>query len=138
MNIQYPRRLAHRGALVDQAPGDIYLLGGQLWRPAESHAPRQGRGAAGTGALMNERALKFGDTGEYRQNHAAGRRGRIGPGLRERAQARLGLFDQSRDVEQTAGRARQPIEAGHNDHVAAPEMVEQPRQFWTVTARARE
>jgi hypothetical protein len=58
MNIQYPRRLAHRGALIDQAPGDIDLLGGQLWRPAESHASRSGRVAAGAGALMDERALE--------------------------------------------------------------------------------
>jgi len=74
--------------------------------------------------------------GEYRQHHAAGRRGRIGPGLGERAQARLGLSDQFSDVEQIAGRARQPIETVHNDHVAAAQMIEQPGQFGTVAARA--
>ena len=138
MNIQYPRRLADGGALVDQAPRDNDLLGGQLWRPAESHAARPRRGAAGAGALMDERALEFGDAGEYGQNHAAGRRGRVGPGLGQRAQARLGLFDQFGDVQQIAGRARQPIEAVHNHHIAAAEMIEQPRQFRTIAARARE
>ena len=56
---------------------------------------------------------------------------------RERAQARIDLLISS-DIEQIAGRACQPVEAVYNDHVAAPEMVEQPPQFWTVTARARE
>jgi hypothetical protein len=52
MNVQDPRRLADGGALVDQAPRDNDLLGGQLWRPAEAHAARQRRGAAGAGTLM--------------------------------------------------------------------------------------
>jgi hypothetical protein len=67
VNIQYSRRLADGSALVDQAAGDNDLLGGQLWWPAESHAPRPGRGAARAGTLMDERALEFGDAGEYCQ-----------------------------------------------------------------------
>jgi hypothetical protein len=73
-----------------------------------------------------------------RPNHAAGRRGRIGPGLRKRAQARLGLSDQFGDIEQVAGRTRQPIEAVHDNHIGGAEMVEQTRQFGTVAARARD
>jgi hypothetical protein len=34
------------------------------------------------GQERDQRALEFGDAGEYSQYHAAGRRGRVGPGFR--------------------------------------------------------
>ena len=81
---------------------------------------------------MDQRALELGDAGEHGQHHPARRAGRIGPGLGQTAQPGIRLPEPLGNVEQVARRAREPVEAGHHDHVLLAQVAEQTGQFGPV------
>jgi hypothetical protein len=64
----------------------------------------------------DERALELGLATE--QHQAAMRRGRVRPGIAQRAEAGATLVDLVENVEQVPRRARQAIEASDHQHVA--------------------
>ena len=64
------------------------LVSRKLGWAAKADASFLGGLAPGAGPLMNERPLELRDSGEHGQDHPAGRRGGVGPGLGQRAQAR--------------------------------------------------
>jgi hypothetical protein len=128
-----PRDLAHRrAAFLDQAPAERHLRRAQLGRPPEAHAPSLGRGPTRARPLVDQRPLELGDPGEHGQHHPAGRRGRVGPGLGQRAQAGAALLQQLGDLQQVAGRAGEAVEPGHDDDVALPALVEQAGELGPV------
>ena len=81
MNLEHPRYLAGSGPLLEQAPGEHYLVGGQLGWATEAYATPHRRRAARSGALLDQRPLELGNAGKHGQHHASGRAGRVGPGL---------------------------------------------------------
>ena len=85
-------------------------------------AARLGRLDAGLRALGNQRPLELSDGAEHLQGkHALRRRGvdRIAQGSKMRA-ALLERFD---DLQQMADRARQPVEADDDEHLAALDLA---------------
>ena len=108
----------------------------QLGRPPEAHAPSPGRGPTRARPLVDQRPLELGDPGEHGQHHPAGRRGRVGPGLAQRAQAGAGVAQQLGDLQEVAGRAGEAVEPGHDDDVALPDLVEQAGELGPVAPRA--
>ena len=90
-------------------------------------AARLGRLDAGLRALGDQRPLELGDGAEHLQGkHPLRRRGvdRIAQGPKMRA-ALLQRFDH---LQQMADRARQPVEADDDEHVAALDLAHQLRQ----------
>lgn len=106
MTLQQLRRFAHRCAFADETLSERDLVRSELGLTPELHAARHGCRAAGTGTLVDQLALELRDAGEHGEHHASRRRGRVGPGLGERAQPRSRLVQLLGDVEQVARRPR--------------------------------
>jgi len=124
MTLQQLRRFAHRCAFADETLSERDLVRSELGLTPELHAARHGCRAAGTGTLVDQLALELRDAGEHGEHHASRRRGRVGPGLGERAQPRSRLVQLLGDVEQVARHGRR-IELTQ----AALERISQSRKF---------
>lgn len=137
MTLQQLRRFAHRCAFADETLSERDLVRSELGLTPELHAARHGCRAAGTGTLVDQLALELRDAGEHGEHHAPGRRGRVSPGLGERAQSRSRLVQPLGDVEQVARRSRQAIEPGDHDHVVVAQLLQHPLELWPGALGAR-
>ena len=90
MDVEGPGDGADGLAVGDEVAGELLLIGRHLSGPAEGHAARLGGQAPFFRAAEDEGALKLGDAGEDRHDHAARGAGGVGPGFVERLQP--GLF----------------------------------------------
>ena len=135
MDIENARRLAGRLAFIDQSPRKGDLVGIELRRTAEAHTACSGRHTPCAGPLGNQGTLEFGDAGEHGQDHAAGRRGGVGPGFGERAESGAGHPKLLGNVEKVTGRSGESVEAGDRDDIVGPEVVDQPCQLRPVAFR---
>ena len=99
---------------------------------AELDAARLGAGAAFAGAGADQIALELRQAAEHGQHKAAVRRRGVGPCVAERTESGLLAGDRRERVEKIAGRARQPVEPRHHQHVAGAERVERPAKLRPV------
>jgi hypothetical protein len=77
----------------------------KLLRSPEAHPSCLGALPALAGAGTDQRALELGEAAQDGEYELAMRRRRIGPGVLERAEARVGLLDGIEDVEEITGGA---------------------------------
>jgi hypothetical protein len=111
------------------------LMWCQLRLAAHPHAPRLRPGPTLAGAGQDQLALKLGQAAQHRQQQAAVWRGRVGPGVTQRAKP--GFFDGDRrqSVQQVARGAGQAIEPRHHHHIARHQAVDEPAQLRPVRLR---
>jgi hypothetical protein len=84
VDVEGPGDFADGPAFLDQREGEGLLIRAKLLWPAERHAAAFDGLASLVGSTADEGAFEFSDTGEHRQHHAPGRRGRIRPRLLKR------------------------------------------------------
>jgi hypothetical protein len=105
------------------------LVRGESGGTAKSHATGLCTSPAFTRASIYQLTLKLSDTAENGKHEPAMGRCRIAPWIFERFEADTTLTKIMKDIEQVAGRASQPIEARHHEHIAFCEASEQLGQF---------
>jgi GAF domain-containing protein len=71
------------------------------------------------GRLQDQVALELGDAGQHRDHQLADRCRGVGPCFAKALETRAFLADQVDDSKQVERRARQPVELGHDQHVAS-------------------
>ena len=81
MDVERPCDFADGTALIEKFVDQLLLVGAHFWWSTKCHAAFARIDHAVSGALANEGAFEFGNTGEDRQNHAPGRACGIGPWL---------------------------------------------------------
>lgn len=104
----------------------------ELWLAAQPYATRHSTRPAFTRARAHQLALELCQAAEDSEHQAAVRGRCIGPCVMQRPEAGFPASDRRESVEQVAGRARQPIEPGHHQHVAGFELLEHTTQLRTV------
>src|SRR5262245_44175190 len=120
------RRLAHAiaarqiglyRALGEALDRFLALMGSERLRTSKTHAAGFGALPAVICTRSDQFTLEFGQAAEHCDHQLAVRRGGIRPGVMKRTEAGTGLADRIDDVEQVAGRAREAIEAGDDEHI---------------------
>lgn len=104
------------------------------------HLPACGLGArtALARAGADQLALELCKARQHRQHEPTVRGGGVGPGVAERAEHGALLGDAAEDVEQVPCRARQPVEPGHQHHVAGREGREASVKLRTLALSSRD
>src|SRR4051812_12259383 len=105
---------------------------GELWLAPEMHAAIPGPLAAFPGARPDQFTLELGETTQDGQHQAAMRGRRICPSILQRAEAGLFLCESREGVEEIAGGARQPVEAGDEHDITGAEGAHEAGQFGAV------
>ena len=137
MDTKQVRNLSYRlSVLLDKLARMDDSSSIKCWSWAKAHAARFSGNPSGAGTFHDQGALEIRYTGEYGENHATGRGGRVRPRFSQRSQTRPGVLDTFRDVQQVARRPGQPIKAGDGHHVAGAEMLKQAAKLGPVAFRA--
>src|SRR5215510_3058410 len=113
-------------------------MGSERLRTSKTHAAGFGALPAVVCTRSDQFTLEFGQAAEHCDHQLAVRRGRIRPGVMKRTEVGTGLADCIDDVEQVAGRAREAIEAGDDEHIAGFQPANHLGQLGPVSLRARD
>src|SRR4051794_29323002 len=81
-------------------------------------------------------AVELGQAAEHGDHEATLWRGRVGPGVANRAEGRTLAGDPVEDVEEIARRSSQAIEPRHHEHVAGVELGDRPVKLRPIGDRA--
>jgi hypothetical protein len=138
IDAQQSRHCRLRLAFIKKAHRFRLLVLREFWRPAEADALLARALDADIGARLDQAALELGQTAQDGEHQPAVRRGGIGPAVVQALERRTLVADLMQDVEQIAGRARQPIEPHDHERVAIIECRERPAQHRAIRMRARQ
>src|SRR5215472_12358846 len=117
--------------------GFCALMRGECRGATETHATGLGALPAFACTGTNQLALKLGQATENREHQPAVRRCGIGPGVFEAAEVCFTLADCGQHIKQVACRACQPVEPGHQQHIARLKPANDLGELGTVSLCAR-
>jgi len=109
-------------------------LGGDvrsLWR-SPGRTVERWRTNAALGAGNDQVALELGQPAQHRRDQPAARRGGVGPYIVQRTEGGIRCTNGSQRVQQIAGRAREPVQPGHDHRITVIQLGQQPRQLLAV------
>src|SRR3954465_8419664 len=109
------------------------LMRGELWLAPEMHAPRPGPLPALSRARPDQFTLELGETAQDGQHEPAMWCRRIRPSILQGPKAGLFLRNSSEGIEQIAGGASQPGEAGDEHDITSAERAHEAGQFGAVS-----
>ena len=121
----FPGRFASIAPLQSFAP----LVGSKLRLAAHLYTSGFGQLSAFAGTRADQLAFKLSQATQNRQHQPAMGSGGIGPWIAQRPKARLFAADCRHGIEKITGRAGQPIQPGHHQHVAGRKLIERPTQL---------
>src|SRR4051812_42768025 len=110
------------------------LMRGELWLAPEMHASRPGPLPAFPRARPDQFTLELGQAAEHGQHQAAMRGRRICPSILQGPKAGLFLSKSREGVEEIAGGAGQPVEAGDEHDITGCQRAHEAGQFGAVGA----
>lgn len=110
----------------------VPLVGGELRLAAHLHATGLGELAALAGARADQLALELSQAAQHGEHQASVGCGGISPGIAQGPESGLAAGDGRQGVEKIAGRARQPVQPGHHQHVAGRQVIERAPELAAV------